>query len=398
VSRKKLAKEILDVCFSPILLQAIILLFRSSSMTEKRFAHLHELMKQHQLKTIILNPGPTLAYLTGLDFHLMERPSMLIYTLDEPPLLILPELEQGKLATSRISLRSAAYKDDPSTWVDAYRQALAPLHLDQATIGVEPMRMRYLELNYIQQAVPSAEFTSASPVTSELRLLKEMDEISEMRRAVQIAQRSLLDILPLVKLGVNEKTIAAELTIQLLRNGSDPELPFQPIVAGGPNSANPHLVPTGRPLQSGDLLVIDWGARSNGYCADLTRTFAIGEIDSELKAIYEAVKQANSAGRAASKPGATAGEVDLAARAVIEGAGYGAFFTHRTGHGLGLEDHEPPYIFNGNSLALRPGMTYTVEPGIYLPGRGGVRIEDNLVITHTGCESFSDLSRELMIL
>ena len=367
-------------------------------MTEKRFAHLHELMKQHQLKTIILNPGPTLAYLTGLDFHLMERPSMLIYTLDEPPLLILPELEQGKLATSRISLRSAAYKDDPSTWVDAYRQALAPLHLDQATIGVEPMRMRYLELNYIQQAVPSAEFTSASPVTSELRLLKEMDEISEMRRAVQIAQRSLLDILPLVKLGVNEKTIAAELTIQLLRNGSDPELPFQPIVAGGPNSANPHLVPTGRTLQSGDLLVIDWGARSNGYCADLTRTFAIGEIDSELKAIYEAVKQANSAGRAASKPGATAGEVDLAARAVIEGAGYGAFFTHRTGHGLGLEDHEPPYIFNGNSLALRPGMTYTVEPGIYLPGRGGVRIEDNLVITHTGCETFSDLSRELMIL
>ena len=157
-------------------------------------------------------------------------------------------------------------------------------------------------------------------------------------------------------------------------------------------------MPTERPLQSGDLLVIDWGARSNGYCADLTRTFAIGNIDPELKAIYEAVKQANSTGRAASKPGATAGEVDLAARAVIENAGYGAFFTHRTGHGLGLEDHEPPYIFNGNSLALRPGMTYTVEPGIYLPGRGGVRIEDNLVITHTGCETFSDLSRELMIL
>lgn len=367
-------------------------------MTENRFAHLQGLMKQYGLKVIALNPGPTLTYLTGLHFHLMERPTVLIYTGDEPPLLILPELEQAKLSASRIPMRQAAYNDNPATWVDAFRLALGPLKLNQATIGVEPVRMRYLELDYLKQAVPTARFASASQVMAELRVCKELDEISEMRRAVDIAQRSLLQILSLIKPGVTEKTLAAELTIQLLRNGSDSELPFQPIVAGGPNSANPHAVPTERPLQPGDLLVIDWGARSNGYCSDLTRTFAIGEIEPELRTIYEVVKQANHAGRAAGKPGVSAGTVDLAARAVIEDAGFGEFFTHRTGHGLGLEDHEQPYIFNGNSQLFSAGMTYTVEPGIYLPGRGGVRIEDNMQITQTGSASLSDLSRELMIL
>jgi len=367
-------------------------------MTENRLAHLKELMKQYDLKAIALNPGPTLTYITGLHFLLMERPTLLIYTGDEPPLLILPELEQAKLSASRIPLRQAAYNDNPATWVDAFKLALEPMELNQATIGVEPVRMRYLELDYLQQAVPTARFTSASQGLAELRVCKELDEISEMRRAVDIAQRSLLHMLPLIKPGVTEKTLAAELTIQLLRNGSDSELPFQPIVAGGPHSANPHAVPTERPLQPGDLLVIDWGARSNGYCSDLTRTFAIGEIEPELRTIYEAVKQANHAGRTAGKPGVAAGLVDLAARVVIEDAGFGEFFTHRTGHGLGLEDHEPHYIFNGNSQLFSAGMTYTVEPGIYLPGRGGVRIEDNMRITQTGSESLSDLSRELMIL
>jgi Xaa-Pro dipeptidase len=168
-----------------------------------------------------------------------------------------------------------------------------------------------------------------------------------------------------------------------------------PIVAGGPNSANPHAVPTDRPLQDGDLLVIDWGARCNGYVSDLTRTFAIGEVEPELKHIANIVAQANAAGRAASRPEMRAGDVDRAARTVIESAGYGPQFFHRVGHGLGLEEHEPPYMFTENDLVLQPGMTYTVEPGIYLTGRAGVRIEDDVVITATGCETLSDLPRDL---
>jgi Xaa-Pro dipeptidase len=141
--------------------------------------------------------------------------------------------------------------------------------------------------------------------------------------------------------------------------------------------------------------VIDWGASYEGYVSDLTRTFAIGEIDVEFKRIAEIVLQANEAGREAGKPGSPAKVVDFAARSVIETTGYGQYFTHRTGHGLGMEGHEPPYMRGDNEQILQPGMTYTVEPGIYLPGRGGARIEDNLVITEYGAESLSDLPREL---
>ncbi len=367
-------------------------------MIETRFTTLQQLMEKHGLHAIALNPGPTLTYLTGLQFHLMERPTVLIYATGQQPLLILPKLELVKLTGSRIPLKPVPFSDDPASWLNTFSQALEQLHLQNMDVGVEAVRMRFLELEYLQQAVPTARFVSASQVISDLRLHKDAEEVTEMRRAVAIAQRSLLDVLPMIKPGVTEKTLAAELTIQLLRNGSDSELPFQPIVAGGPNSANPHAAPTERQLQSGDLLVIDWGARSNGYCSDLTRTFAIGNIDPELKKIHEIVKQANAAGRDAGKPGTTAGAVDKAARTVIEKTGYGMFFTHRTGHGLGLEDHESPYIFGGNAQPLGKGMTYTVEPGIYLPDRGGVRIEDDMLVTQDGSESLSDLPRDLMLL
>jgi Xaa-Pro dipeptidase len=183
-----------------------------------------------------------------------------------------------------------------------------------------------------------------------------------------------------------------------LRQGSEPNLPFFPIVASGPNSANPHATPTDRKFAAGDLLVIDWGATHKGYLSDITRTFAIGEVTNELIHIYDTVARANEAGRKTAGPGATAESVDAAARQVISGAGYAKFFTHRTGHGLGMESHERPYIRAGNNLPLAPGMTFTVEPGIYLPGRNGVRIEDDLVITEDGAQSLTNFPRQLQIL
>ena len=153
-----------------------------------------------------------------------------------------------------------------------------------------------------------------------------------------------------------------------------------------------------RKLENGDLVVIDWGATYEDYCSDLTRTFAIGQLSDELRKIYETVKNANQAGRSAGQPEIEAGEVDRAARGVIESAGYGQFFTHRTGHGLGMEGHETPYMFGANKQILTTGMVYTVEPGIYLPGKGGVRIEDDVVVTANGSESLSDYPRELQIL
>jgi Xaa-Pro dipeptidase len=231
-----------------------------------------------------------------------------------------------------------------------------------------------------------------------MRMLKEPGEIENMRLAVHIAQEALLATIPSIKPGKTEHEIASELSSQLLRAGSDSEFPFTPIVSGGPNSANPHAVPTDRPLQVGDLLVIDWGAAYHGYFSDLTRTFAIGNVEDEFRQIARIVEQANVAGRAASRPGIPAGQVDQVTRKVIVDAGYSKYFTHRTGHGLGLEGHEQPYIFAENTQVLGEGMTYTVEPGIYLPGRGGVRIEDNMVITAGGSETLSDLPRQLQTL
>jgi Xaa-Pro dipeptidase len=246
--------------------------------------------------------------------------------------------------------------------------------------------------------MPHADFVTGESALNALRMQKDEKEVQAMRQAVRIAQQALQATLPMIKPGVSERQIAAALQINLLRGGSDPELPFAPIVSGGPHSADPHASPSDRPLQVGDLLVIDWGATYQGYISDLTRTFAIGAIEPEFQRIYELVRLANEAGRAAGRPGITAGGVDHAAREVIEKGGYGEYFFHRVGHGIGMEAHEPPYMFAENLLPLAPGMAYTVEPGIYLPGRGGVRIEDNVVVTETGTETLSDLPRELTTL
>ena len=347
------------------------------------------------LDAVILNPGPTLTYLTGLHFHLMERPVVLFFVADKPPALVLPELEMQKM--TGLAITPFPYGETPSEWDAAFRGAIRSLGLDGKKIGVEPRQLRLLEYQFVKTAAPTAEFPDASSALAQLRLRKDQAEVQKMKRAVQIAQSALEATIPFIKVGMTEKEIAAELVIQLYRNGSDPELPFSPIVSGGPNSANPHASPTDRKLQRGDLLVIDWGAASDGYISDLTRTFAVGEVDAECATIHRVVQEANAAGRAAAKPGVPCADVDKAARAVIEAAGYGQFFTHRTGHGIGMEGHEEPYMRGDNMQILEPGMAFTVEPGIYLPNRNGVRIEDNVVITESGADVLSDMPREIRI-
>jgi Xaa-Pro dipeptidase len=227
-------------------------------------------------------------------------------------------------------------------------------------------------------------------------MYKDENEIAAIQSAVGVAQQALTNTLPEIRPGRTERQVAADLTLHLLREGSETPFPFEPIVAGGVNTANPHAVPGGRRLQQDDLLLVDYGATVDGYCSDITRTFALGALRPELRDIAAIVAEANAAGRAAARPGVTADAVDRAVRSVIEAAGYGAYFTHRTGHGLGLEVHEPPYIHAGNPRVLDVGMVFTIEPGIYLPGRGGVRIEDDVVITEKGCRSLTNLPRELV--
>ena len=367
-------------------------------MTNIRIDHLFSLMSEHNLDAVVLNPGSSLTYLTGLHFHLMERPTVLILHKETSATIVLPELEIGKLKDSQLNMTPVTFQDNPSLWPNAFADAVTRSHLDGAVIGVEATKLRFLELDLLQKAAPNARFVDSQNVFSNLRLQKDSEEIACMQKAVDIAQDALRATVPMIQVGRTEREIASELVINMLKLGNDPALPFAPIVASGPNSANPHATPSDRKLQSGDLLVIDWGASYNGYFSDLTRTFAIGPVDEELVKIYSAVLAANEAGRNAGKPGIAAGKVDDAARAEIEKAGYGKYFTHRTGHGLGMEEHETPYIFSANNQILDTGMVYTIEPGIYLSDRGGVRIEDDVVVTAEGSRSLSDFPRGLTTL
>jgi Xaa-Pro dipeptidase len=255
-----------------------------------------------------------------------------------------------------------------------------------------------LELKFLENVDAGIKFVPGEACLAELRMWKDEAEQAAMQKAVNTAQDALEATLPVIKPGITERELAAELMVGLLREGSESQVPFAPIVASGPNSANPHATPSDRRLERGDQLIIDWGANIGGYFSDLTRTFAIGEPLDEMKRIAQVVLQANEAAREKAGPGIPAQDVDRAARQVIEDAGYGDFFIHRTGHGLGMEVHEHPYIREGNLLPLAPGMTFTIEPGIYLPGRGGVRIEDDVVITNDGILSFSDMPRTLRTL
>ncbi len=360
-----------------------------------RLQRLRAAMAQAQLDCVAAIAGPNLYYLTGLSFHLSERPTVGLFPLQGDPVLVAGNLEESKVVGGAPYPMRGFYYTDAGGPVMAFREAAQALRLSKPRLGVEYGRMRVMELRLIEDAFLNPRVDAAEGVFAGLRMTKDALELSLMRRAVAIAEAAVLATLPTIRVGQTERQIAAELVVQALRAGSDAEMPFAPIVASGPNSALPHATVTDRALQPGDLLTLDWGAAHGGYMADLTRTYAVGEISDELKTIYELVRQANAAGCAASRPGALAADVDAAARAAITAGGYGEYFVHRVGHGLGLEGHEDPSMHGRNETALEPGMTFTIEPGIYLPGKGGVRIEDDVVVTETGCESLSTLPREL---
>lgn len=359
-----------------------------------RHARLKSALQEAGLDAMAVNASPTLGYLTGLGFHLSERPVIAVFGQDGKPTMVVPELESLKFEKAAFELDLITYSESVESWQAAFTRALKD-H-DGARIGVEPRWLRVLELRFLEAAAPKAHFESGEAAVADLRMHKDVVELDMMRTATRIAQDALMATLPKLDAGITELEAAAELIQNMLRLGSGGELPFQPIVAFGENSANPHAVPTDRPLKDGDLALFDWGANYQGYFSDLTRTFTFGDVDPELRKIGQLVHDANTAGRAASRPGVEAGAIDRAARKVIADAGYGEYFIHRTGHGLGLEVHEEPYIRDDNQQKMAPGMTFTVEPGIYLAGRGGVRIEDDVVITADGAESLSDLPREVI--
>ncbi|UCC62383.1 MAG: aminopeptidase P family protein [Anaerolineae bacterium] len=360
-----------------------------------RLQQLSELLKLYSLDYLVLVPGPNLTYLTGLTMHLSERPTVAFLPAEGRPALVLPELEAPR-AKGAISYSADFYPySDEEGHEAAFLRAGADLELSGKTIGVEYLHMRVLELRRLEQIAPDCRVQAAEFLLPELRMIKDETELAHMRQAVRITEAALQATVEQVRPGQTELEIQNILHVEMLRAGAQGTA-FGSIVLSGPRTALPHGSASERPLQPGDLLLFDCGATYRGYMGDITRTFAVGDPDPELTAIYEVVKKANVAARQYAGPGQEAQAIDKVARQVIEEAGYGQYFIHRTGHGLGLEVHELPYIVGGNDTVLQPGMTFTIEPGIYLPDKGGIRIEDDVVITAEGCQSLTTFSRDLI--
>jgi Xaa-Pro dipeptidase len=364
-------------------------------MNNDRLYKLHTQIAAQGLDGIALLPGPNMYYISGISSHISERPIILFIPAAAEPAIIIPTLEAMKAHAVGIPAARIFDWNDQQGYSTAFQQAAAELQLETWTLGVEALYMRVLEYELLHKHAPALKTVHAETVMNALRTVKDSAEIAAMEKAVSAAESALNTLLPRIKIGLSEKQVATMLTQELLAAGGE-SIAFGPIVSGGPNSASPHAAPTDRPLQEGDLLVIDWGVYVDGYPSDITRTFAVGEVDAELRHIYKTVKQSNEQGKLAARPGATGQDVDRAARKVIDDAGYGEQFFHRTGHGLGLEVHEEPNMVEGNNEPLSPGNVFTIEPGIYLPGQGGVRIEDNVLVTPDGCRSLTTYPRELI--
>ena len=367
-------------------------------MSMDRIERLSAILRENGVDAAAINAGYDLKYFTGLDFHLSERPAILLIDAQGKCAFIFPEFEKEKVSQSHLPLMAFPYQEDPRTWPNVAQQALAGLNLEKAQLAVSPTSMRFLETDLLQSASQDIRIVSGEEIFREIYIQKDDKEISAMRKAIEIAQNALENTLLQIAVGRSEKEIANLLVVNLLNAGAEPELPFNPIVASGPNSANPHANPGERKLQAGDMLIIDWGARFNGYVSDITRTFAIDHLSPEFKELADIVLAANQAGREKAAPGIQANQVDAAARSVINAAGYGEYFLHRTGHGIGLNAHEEPFISQTSETILEEGMTFTVEPGIYLSGKGGIRIEDNVLITTNGAETLTSLPREIRVI
>jgi len=263
-------------------------------------------------------------------------------------------------------------------------------------IGFEDAYMTVQDYERYRKAL-TCELISATDLMLQLRMVKSEEELEFMIGAQRIAERALEDILKEIHPGVSEKEIAARLQYLMLHYGAS-DMSFDPIVVSGPNGSLPHGVPSEKLIRSGEFVTMDFGCVYRGYCSDMTRTVAVGSVTDEMREVYDTVLKAQLAGIAAAKAGAAGKEVDGAARDVITDAGYGAYFGHSFGHGVGVEIHEAPNASPMNEKPLPEGAVISAEPGIYLPGKLGIRIEDVIVLTKDGCRNITRAPKELMIL
>ncbi len=343
------------------------------------------------LDALLLTPGPDLRYVTGYDAHQLERLTCLAVPASGAAFLLVPRLELPAALASpagRLGLEIIAWEEtgDPYALVTARLPAAAAVGLSDRMWALMTLRFR--------AAMPGARQDLASLALRGLRARKSAAEIAALAAAGAAIDRVHARVPGLLAAGRTEREIAADIGAAIIEEGHA-SVDFT-IVASGPNAASPHHTAAGRQLRAGDAVVVDiGGTMPSGYCSDCTRTYVLGEPPADLARYYEVLRDAQDAACAAVRPGVTAEAVDAAAREPIAAAGYGNFFVHRTGHGIGLESHEDPYIVAGNTEPLAAGHAFSVEPGIY-PGPHGARIEDIVVCTPRGSRRLNNASRELV--
>ncbi|MBI2982930.1 MAG: aminopeptidase P family protein [Chloroflexi bacterium] len=340
---------------------------------------------------LLVSPGSDLAYLSGHRIHGSERLTCLVLHADGAATLVVPELEapRARTAAPGLDVRIWGETDDPVALVARLVPKAGALALDDRMWAAFVLRL--------QAALAGRRFVTSSAVVSQFRVRKDRSEIEALRAVAHGADRAYAALRERAFAGRKERDISAEVG-ELLREEGHTEISFA-IVASGPNGASPHHDSGDRVVEPNDTIVLDFGGVQDWYCSDITRTVHVGAaVDAEVRRVHDVVLRAQEAGYRAARDGVEAASVDQAGRAVIADAGYGAYFVHRLGHGIGLDGHEHPYLVQGNTQRLEPGMAFSIEPGVYLPGRFGVRIEDIAYIdAHGVAEPLNQADRSLTI-
>lgn len=367
----------------------------SAASVQARLAALRERAGLEGLDGVLLLPGPNLRYFLGVVTESYERPTLCLLSFRGPSSMLVPRLDLERVRDQLVveDVELIPYADDEDPW-RIVREMLERARLGGCTLGVEG-RLPFKTFTRLVGLSPGLSLREVDELFYGLRVVKDEHEVEAHRRASRILQEALRATLREVRVGLEEREVKLLFERNAFALGAE-SVPFC-LVQSGPNAAKPHLEPTERRIREGELLVLDAGVTWGGYFADVTRTVCLGEPGEEQRRVFDVVVRAQSEAIRHARPGVRAEELDRAARDVIAKHGYGPYFIHRTGHGLGLEVHEEPFIREGSPTALARGMVFTVEPGIYLPGRLGVRLEDNLVVTEQGHENLTYLPKSLRV-
>lgn len=368
----------------------------------QRLKQLRDRLRDDGLDGCALLPGSNFAYYTG-QFKFVDLLTTVLLipatgsSLGDRPVLLLPGFEEYTTSSEMpYSADTMAYERNAAGYVAGFARMAAEMGLAGRRIGVESTGMRFQEAEAFHVAAPGVCLEPIDGILSGIRAIKSSDEIELLRQAARLTEKALDRVVADLRPGMSELELRNRFHSALLDVGADGP-GFDSLVVSGPRGALQHAAPSARVVAPGDPILFDVGARYRGYTADITRTVVLSPASDEFVKIYNIVRKANAAARQAARPGVAARDVDRAARDVIEEAGYVETFAHGTGHGLGMDVHEPPRIAPGDDTILKPGMVFTIEPGIYLTERFGARIEDDIAITCDGHDRLTSFSHDLTV-